>query len=400
MSLLELIPLTNDVVNITKKQQYINKITDHVNELINDNDLDDEKIEMLQKLFIEYEKKANDVRHLDLMLNEYLYTSRKTHTIYSETDFPNKIKDIGDDSLIIYIKKAQVYKVYNADGLDDFCNDEGTHYRKQKHGPVYEVVRDSHPQKLMIVLRENVQKDKLAKIQDNINEFVRNLPEFSESDLSHVKIFSNNNNTEFMISSIKLKNLQAKESFIEDFMIFMKMKGETEIADRIELRHPISTIKGVRFYDLPSVKTLISQKDDNKHYDILDQLITTPTPVVIQNVQNIQNNTYIINNINGSANTINNGSIISKSSNPKKSKKTIASFCKFIYDSKPDWYLENQYVSFDIIEDAYRQYFNDTTTGKSVISKNLNGYIFSKSTRSNNTTKKKLFAYDALKNQI
>lgn len=80
--------------------------------------------------------------------------------------------------------------------------------------------------------------------------------------------------------------------------------------------------------------------------------------------------------------------------NPEKS---LSSFYKYIHDTKPEWYIENTYVSMDIIEDFYRKYFNDQTTTTSVISRQLNGYMFSKSTRVNRTIKKKLISYVELR---
>jgi len=77
-------------------------------------------------------------------------------------------------------------------------------------------------------------------------------------------------------------------------------------------------------------------------------------------------------------------------------KKTLKTFYKHIYDTRPDWFVENSYVSITVIERAYREYFNDEVTSKNVISKQLNGTLFSGKSRVNNINKKKLTSYEKL----
>jgi len=84
----------------------------------------------------------------------------------------------------------------------------------------------------------------------------------------------------------------------------------------------------------------------------------------------------------------------------KKVKRTIKTFCKYIYDNKPTWYLEDQFVDMDIIIREYKAYFNDKSTTKNMVSRLLNDKIFSKSARSNGVTKKKLFPYTVLNKQF
>jgi len=80
----------------------------------------------------------------------------------------------------------------------------------------------------------------------------------------------------------------------------------------------------------------------------------------------------------------------------KKQEKTIKSFCKHIYDTKPSWYLEGQYVDIDLIEDAYKTYF-DKDIAKSIISRNLKDILFTQTSRPGGVTMKKLVLYTELK---
>jgi len=333
-------------------------------------------------------KSVKKIIEVDLSLQEWVYNSNSEHQVIPYKDFQNQLDTIRDDSLIIYIKKAQLFKIYDSDKLTDFENDHGTHYRKPEHGPAYEVVRDTHPQKLMIVVSDDLKDDKLQNIKTRIVEFVGKMPEFSEITARDLRVYSNDNNTEFVVSSVRLKDVIEKEKFIERFFKFMRQKGDNDIADKIQLKSPPSDeIDGVRFYKLPSVKIPI----DNINTSIVDELISTSVPsggpVII-------NNTFIINN--GVIGTINkNKSVVQVEKSVGK--KTLKTFCKYIYDTKPSWYKEDTFVDIDVIENAYRLYFTNSTISKAVLAKNLKNVLYDKSMRSSGTTKKRLLSFELLR---
>jgi len=81
----------------------------------------------------------------------------------------------------------------------------------------------------------------------------------------------------------------------------------------------------------------------------------------------------------------------------KQTRKTLETFYEYLYDTRPEWYLEEKFVSFDVIEEAYRTYFADNTSTVMVISRMLNGELFTSGTRSSGVTKKKLVSYDTLR---
>jgi hypothetical protein len=124
-----------------------------------------------------------------------------------------------------------------------------------------------------------------------------------------------------------------------------------------------------------------------------------PVNTLVSNIQKCSGigkngNTFVINvniNVDKSINTS-----ITNTKATKLQKKTLKSFYKFIYDTKPTWYKENTYVDIDVITTAFQEYFNDYDTHVSVISKNLNGNLFTKSIRSGGVTKKKLNFYETL----
>jgi len=75
--------------------------------------------------------------------------------------------------------------------------------------------------------------------------------------------------------------------------------------------------------------------------------------------------------------------------------KTLKSFYKFIYDTRPDWYLERKTVDIDIIADAYREYFENKVITSANVSRILKN-LFMSSVRSNGVTKKRLVDFKTL----
>jgi len=375
-------------MSLVSSNTLINKLDDTINKLHASKSMEPQKIELFIIKLNELIAYQDSLMNLDLSLKEYMEITKKKNEIIYNYDFQAKMESIPDDSLTIYVAKAQIYKVYNHDDLDDFQNDNNTHFRKPEWGPVYEVVRDKNPQKLTIVIKDGVLTDKLHDIKTNIVEFVKKNPEFSDIKTSDLTVFNSDNNTEFLVGSLRMANISEKEKLIERFIKYMRTKGETEIASKIEIRTPpCDELDGARLYKLPSLKIQLSGATNN----LIDQLVTTTVPstsnsVVVHNTFIIQNNS---NNITNSNNTTTNN-IVSE-------KKSLSNFYKYIFNNKPAWYIENTYVSIDIIETAYRTYFEDQETTTSVISRQLNGDMFSNTTRINRVIKKKLVSYDKLK---
>lgn len=340
-----------------------------------------------------YRKAAADTRllqNLDEELKDYINTTSDVDQIIPYNEFASKLGNISDDSLIIYIKKAHVYKVYNSDQLDEFQNDDGTHYRKPEYGPAYEVVRDANPQKIMVVVKDNIRGEKLQQIKQDIVDCIKTNPAFSKTSVNDLRVYSSNNNTEFVVSNIKIQNITEKENIIDDFIDFLQKKGKQEIADKIQFRLPPSGVRGVRFQLLPSSKTSL----DNIPSNILDQLLTTtPSGTNLTVNYTVINNNNQINSNNITSNTNNSVTNVVKK---RVGKKTLETFYKHLYNSKPSWYIENVLVDIANIEKEYKEYFIGTEDSRSAISKKLKK-IFVSSTRTDGTTKKKMLPFSDLK---
>ena len=75
--------------------------------------------------------------------------------------------------------------------------------------------------------------------------------------------------------------------------------------------------------------------------------------------------------------------------------RSLKAFCKHLYDTRPLWYVEGEYVDLEVIDNAYREYFGGDET-RSQIAKKLNGILYDESDRINGVTKKRLVMFDRL----
>lgn len=367
--------------SINKAKELLNEITDNTNS-------DPGKLELLLPYLDKWIDTMQNIKELDLSLQEGLKTSlgkESKHVIMTNDEFQNELNKIGEDSLIIYIKKAQVYKVYNPDSngntdsmYNDFVDDDNTKYRTKRtgnNGNVYEVVRDTHPQRLLITIVEDVNAEKIEHIKKLILEFVKKHTKFSETNMGNLKVYGNDKNTEFLVSNIHFGNIVERDEFMEDFIKYMRESKGDSIADKIQVRPPLGSIKGTRLYKVASQK---EQKDSSIVINSLEHLITYIKSKGAANV--VINGPVTI--VNG-----NNNNVTVKANTTVK--KTIKTFCRHLYDTNPEWYKENEYVDFALIEDAYREYFADNTTETYAISKMLNGILFNGSTRKMDAGKRK-----------
>lgn len=76
-------------------------------------------------------------------------------------------------------------------------------------------------------------------------------------------------------------------------------------------------------------------------------------------------------------------------------KKTPDTFCLHIYNTKPEWYKENELVLMSLILEEYQNYSGEMDITDSSLSRRLNGKLFRESIRTIGVgTFKRLFSYD------
>ncbi len=251
---------------------------------------DPKKILMVSDKINELNKYINKIQKLDLDLISLLKEdlSKRPNDTMSGNDFINGMSNIEEDSLIIFLENAELYKIYRSDELSsDFTNHLNTVFKRKDK--IYEAVRDSNPQKLIIVIADDVQ-NRLLLIKSYIMEFITQRDKLNEIKNDDIVVYKNNTKTEFIAINVILQNVNEKDEFMEDFQRFMRSKGENDIANKIQVRQPASDVKGIRYYDLPRDKIPISADANTlNHYINKTQTIQNSPMIMNVTVNNILN---------------------------------------------------------------------------------------------------------------
>lgn len=164
------------------------------------------------------------------------------------------------------------------------------------------------------------------------------------------------------------------------------INSENKIADKLQIHEP-TDLRGAR--RIPIHKTT-EAADDTRCF--INQL-----PIVLNVTEDtdVHRNVNISNVVNNNNNVVVDNSVNVTTSDP--SMLTIDDFFRHIIDDKPTWYKEGGIVSFDIIKQAYREFFSDGSINESVISRRLNKKIFAAVPRSNGQNVKKLYKISEIK---
>jgi hypothetical protein len=344
----------------------ITQIEQSLTELLDCKNMEEPKLKLLNDEIEKLKNYKQRLQMLNLCLNEYMHETKKDNLILDNQTYQGQMESFSNDTLTVYVPKAQIFKVYLPDNIEDFEND-GVYYRKPENGPVHEVVRDLHPQKLSIVFNNLLSESQINTVKNHMVPFIQRNPEFVSFKSSDITVFIVDSKTEFFIKTLTLENIHEKDKMTESFMKILYKNGNKELADFIQLRQPICPdLDGARFYRLPTDKVPVG----NTKINLLDNLISIlpsslPSQQIVFNIN--VTNTSNVSNINSN----NSNSHITVGTD----KKTLKSFFKHIYDTKPNWYIENGKVSIKIIENAYREYFEDYTMIAPMISPFFSLYL-------------------------
>lgn len=330
----------------------------------------------------------------------------RTDSIYEANEFPQHMNNISEDEVIIYVQNAKLYKTYNPKEIKKYLVSEmSTVFAKPKTGPVYEVVRDDFPRKLVFVASD-LEETQIMQMRGHILDFLR-----MNETLKHLKetdcmIYKSGNDVRYVFNSVKLANYMEWIYLIGDFYRFLQKKTNTEMTKKLQTQAPPGEVRGASLHPLPGnmipvgLPTTTQAWDDMPKYLMTSQN-TEKTVVFNVNIKNINSNN--VNSTVSSHNTTNNETtnVVNKS----KIKVTTVSddqvrqFLSHVYNDKPTWYKEGKNVDINVITTAFNDYLNCGATS-SVVSRRLANKLFGSSERANGKTTKKLVTRAALRTHI
>lgn len=425
---MDLIPLNNNLTNIAhnkdvnnaeqvEKEEFTDDPVKDILYLTNILKQDSRKWEITLDKITDCRDYLKELCKKDLNLVDYFEDlgSNNGRTL-SPDSFKTNMNSLKSESIIIYSQNADLYRVYEPDELEKFINNLSTHYsRPDKNGPMYEVIRDNFPQKLIIVVNDIIEKN-IQLFKELIMAFFKKYIKINKFAKDDCMIYKDNTDktTKFIFKNIPLKNDNDRRSILRHLKTFIIDKKYINLANKIEFEPPPFLIDGAKLYTLPTNMVPVGiapQKIEESLKYMINIANSTDAKYVNFNVsyfiQNITNNSNNINsgnfinnditiNDNCSNNDLSYNDLNNNDNDDLNDRKTLKKFFKYIYDNKPKWFKEGQLINMSIIEKEYNNYFGGITP-RNIISRNLNQKLFTNGERTNKSVNKRLVSFNELK---
>jgi len=372
----DLIPLTDTTPHADSKlsQQPEDQLAILQNclERLNKTEHDDDILEKVQTMIDDAQQRSKLDKDLINLL--HCLSESDGSKLYQKKEYSEIISKIDKSSVVIYFKKANVFKVYTPQTLESYFIGQSNTALKNK-GDIYEVVNKNTPQKIIILIDASISSD-LNKIRDYIFKFLtlKVCPDLNESDLT---IFNNHQtkHLEILINGIYVNNYEEKEVIIKQLIDYIEneeMNKENPLdIGKIEPRR-VKEFTDAEVFLIPDRKICTA----NNTYD--------PLRKYVSNVNNcraltIEGNTINIINVSGDNNTILLNGDQNNLVSPEEPENIdeIQDFIYHIKETKPLWYKEGSWMLINALYTKFKE-FCDSSISVNKFSRDTHLRLFKK----------------------
>lgn len=367
---MDLIPLT-DHETFKQSEDQLAVLTDCL-ERLRKTEHDGDMIEKLQNMIDDAHQRSKLDKDLINLLQSLSEVDGSK--LYQKKEYSEIMSKIDKSSVIIYFKKANVFKVYTPQTLESYFIGQSNTALKNK-GDIYEVVNKNTPQKIIILIDGSISSD-LHKIRDYIFKFLtlKVCPDLNESDLT---IFNNHQtkHLEILINGIYVNSYEEKEVIIKqliDYIETEEMNKENPLdIGKIEPRR-VKEFTDAEVFLIPERKVCV----ENNKYESLKKYVSN-----INNCRalTIQGSTINIINVQGGTNTILvNGDQHNESLNEESDTiDDIQNFIDYIKHDKPSWYKGGSWVFINTLYEKFGD-FCDSNMNINKFSRGVHTKLFKK----------------------
>jgi len=356
-----------DNINIQINYDELLLAFDQFIEKMKKSDCSELEINQLLKLKADTQIRSKLDKDLIEMLKELTQTDKLE--LYSKEEYPNVINKIDNKSCVIYFKRANIFKVYPPQKLQEYFFGQISTALRHKDD-IYEVVNRDNPQKIIIIIDGSIESE-LNKIRNYIFSFLtQNIyPELKQTDIT---IFKNNmGNLEILINGIYVKNYSEKEAIIKQLLDYIENE-EKNVESPVQLgkigARQIKELHNADTFLIPERKVCVENYLSEPLHKYVSN-IKDCKPITINNVINIVNtgnNNHIL---------VNTGNIDISDNNDETDE--LTNFINFIKDTKPKWYKAGTWMFISELYDKFKEVC-DSTMSVNKFSRQSHGLLFTK----------------------
>jgi len=290
----------------------------------------------------------------DLLIRLKDIANIRKEQLMTGDQYPDLLKKISKDSIIIYFKSADVFRVYDGSQVtSDLTNHLNADFSKNKD--IYEVIPNDLPQKIIIMCEKGI-AGHMKDIISYVIEFMesKGVKGMKESD---IRTFENDSGfVEIIVNGFYAANYDEREKIVRGLMRFIDLKEKNSMVTDKMRRHEFTPFENTQMVAMPNCKTQL----DGRGFNLVD--------VLIRNIDQCKNlstgNVYINIGTLNVADTVNMADTINNNMSPKKKKTVVGDFCSYIKTNKPDWYTPEKWIPKDLLRNKYIEQFGNITGPK------------------------------------
>lgn len=324
---------------------------------------DSDITEQMKNLIDSYKDKKSIDQSLLQRLKE-LATIHKTPFIDKYDDLMHQI---NNNSIIIYFKSANVFRVYDATQIStDLTNQLNNDFRREKQ--MYELIPNNLPQKIIILCDKEIVSH-IDTVKNYVIEYMKTkgLRDMKGTD---IKTFENESGMiEIIMNKFYVENYYEREKIVSELLYFINKKEKNNVMTKKMKESEFNPFADSQLIALPSSKKSL----DGQYVNAVDMLIRN-----IEHCHSIKNGNVYINIVqnNIKAKHVDTINISGGSINEDNSDE----FITHIKNTHPEWYKPGKFVNKDSIHKKYEEFSNDEIT-KQKFHKIFNDKLFTDTRR-------------------
>ncbi len=315
-------------------------------------------------------------------------------TVYTGDQFAEMMQKINNQSIIVYFKTANSFRVYDASKISTLLtNHLSADFRRDRQ--MFEVIPNHLPQKVVILCDRNI-TNHIGTIKNYVVEYLKSQKvTINDTDIKMFEDDTNLNLVEIIINGFYVSDFAERTKIVNGLMNFIDLKEKNSVTNEHMTRHMEVRREFIKFENnllvtMPNCKRLVNGGD----FEITDALVGVPIDCI-----NIRGDTYVF-NINGGIHiTNNNNNTTNVTNNYSVDGGRQYDFGKYIKEEQPEWYIPGEWISGEILRQKYVEQFGEIAAN--IFAKRFKNKIYDESKRQagkdGKVTKYLLYAFEDIK---
>jgi hypothetical protein len=270
--------------------------------------------------------------------------------IITGDQYSEMIQSINNNSIIVYFKSADVFRVYDGSQISsELTNHLNSDFRKNKQ--MYEVIPNHLPQKIILLCDKGI-VSRMDSIKNYLIEYMKSkgVADIKNSDIN---TFENDSGmVEIMINGFYVENFDVREKVVSGLMKYIDRKERNNVITSKMKSSEYNPFDDSQLISMPNCKKQLN----GNCFDLVNMLIRN-----LDNCRNLSNgNVYITINQTNNIDTYVNGDVVNITSKDDES----VEFINYIKQNKPTWYKEGKYMNKELLLEKYEKQFGSITKAR------------------------------------